>query len=66
MPAADDLRRVLRRAGRRPRAVLRGFWADSGPPAGANDAGVANQSRLGSARSRSGGSRPFCQQLGPR
>ena len=30
MPAADDLRRVLRRAGRRPRAVLRGFWADSG------------------------------------
>ena len=26
MPAADDLRRVLRRAGRRPRTVLRGFW----------------------------------------
>ena len=26
MPAADDLRRVLRRAGRRPGAVLRGFW----------------------------------------
>ena len=26
MPAADDLRRVLRRAGRRPRAVLRGLW----------------------------------------
>ena len=27
MPAADDLRRVLRRAGRRPKAVLRGLWA---------------------------------------
>ena len=26
MPAADDLRRVLRRAGRRPKAVLRGLW----------------------------------------
>ena len=26
MPAADDLRRVLRRAGRRPGAVLRSFW----------------------------------------
>ena len=27
MPAADDLRRVLRRAaGRRPRTVLRSFW----------------------------------------
>ena len=26
MPAADDLRRVLRRAGWRPRAILRGFW----------------------------------------
>ena len=27
MPAADDLRRVLRRGAWRPRAVLRGFWA---------------------------------------
>ena len=26
MPAADDLRRVLRRAGRRPRTVLRSLW----------------------------------------
>ena len=26
MPAANDLRRVLRRAGWRPRAILRGFW----------------------------------------
>ncbi len=26
MPAADDLRRVLRRAAWRPRAMLRGFW----------------------------------------
>ena len=26
MPAADNLRRVLRRRAWRPRAVLRGFW----------------------------------------
>jgi hypothetical protein len=26
IPAADDLRRILRRVGWRPRAVLRGFW----------------------------------------
>ena len=27
LPAADDLRRVVRRAVWRPRAVLRGLWA---------------------------------------
>ena len=52
MPAADDLRRVLRRAGRRPRAVLRGFWAGSGPPGGANDRRSGEPIPAGSARSR--------------